>query len=152
MLSKNMLPLLAVLLFLPHALSDTCSPGKHINPCACHDDGVVNGVDTGRPKCAKHTGGDFFCHISDACPTGNSAPAFDGVGWKSCDPAVDGGGACEDCAAGFRGDGEVCTACKNSFSDGGKAECTDCPAERPWAPAMAADESECAGEASAKRA
>ena len=114
-----------------------------MNVCSCHEDGVVNGVDTGRAGCKKHTEGDFFCHISDACPTGNSAPAFDGVGWKPCDSAVDGGGACEDCSAGYEGDGVVCTQCKNSFSDGGAAECTDCPVDRPWAPARATDESEC---------
>jgi len=139
---KNSLALLLIL--LPHALSDTCSPGQHINVCSCHEDGVINGVDTDRTGCKKHTGGDFFCYISDSCPTGNSAPAFDGVEWKVCDPVVDGGGACEDCPAGYEGDGVVCTACKNSFSGVGKAECTDCPVDRPWAPEMATEESECA--------
>ncbi|GMI30069.1 hypothetical protein TeGR_g6473 [Tetraparma gracilis] len=59
--------------------------------CACDVDGVINGIDTGRPGCADHTGTDTYgCYVPMQCRNAEGPSAqFPGTQFRFCDPAVD---------------------------------------------------------------
>jgi hypothetical protein len=58
------------------------------NPCICDEDGIVDGVDTGRAGCAVHVSGvAAFCMVSLDCPTlAGVSSTFVGVAYRWCNP------------------------------------------------------------------
>ena len=94
----------------------TCSSGtyaSHYDPCACDQDGVVHGVDTGRGTCKDHgTSGGMVCYVTMQCESATESGGFPGTKYRSCDPVEDnlptpgangvteGGNLCAECIAG----------------------------------------------------
>jgi hypothetical protein len=70
-----------------------CSIPLQEEVCACDQDGIVDGIDTGRPACTYESNNfGLICHVSPLCDSASNSGTFPGTKWRQCDPAVDGAG------------------------------------------------------------
>ena len=99
------------------------------DPCACDLDGVVDGIETGRPGCDYHGYSSTFCHVSSACDS--TSTSFGGAKTRSCNPLFDNLAAtCESCPPGkASSDDGICSPCsEGTFSAvNGSTTCSACP-------------------------
>eukprot|EP01051_Picozoa_sp_SAG22_P006809 SAG22_NODE_459_length_10228_cov_9.593642_6_plen_592_part_00 len=83
--------------WVPHALAPCVLPDDiHCDPCVCDLDGVVNGINTGRPGCNTHDPNypSALCSVTSGCNTMGAMPSlqFPGTKWRPCEvgePEVD---------------------------------------------------------------
>lgn len=74
-----------------------CSIITQEDACACDQDGIVHGIDTGRPACTYESNNHgMICHVMMECESASNSGTFPGTKWRSCDPAVDGDGGADD--------------------------------------------------------
>ena len=113
------------------------------DPCACDQNGVVDGVNTERGMCRDHgtTSGDV-CYVSTLCTTATESTDFPGTSWRTCNPFVDNvlEYNCVPCRPGYYSDvdsPEACTPCsayKFSTTPGSTdpSTCLSCPTNLSW--------------------
>ena len=86
------------------------------DPCACDMDGIIEGIETGRPTCKDHLNkgaGEEVCYVSMSCFTADKSTSHPGTRYRSCDPLVDNVflTSCETCGLGYYSDTTSPLAC-----------------------------------------
>ena len=136
-------------------LGDDVAVQDYADPCACDQDGVINGVNTGKTGCKQgnHIGIPVVvaCLVSSECPSAyTGSTTYNGqVKWRSCNtlenPRLIQG--CEDCGLGeLSAEGAAdCALCEEGSFNGvaGAAVCESCGDELPFSDAGSVDAGAC---------